>query len=816
MAVTSSIVSSRLSVALYNADGSFRSPVFLVRIDLSAYGGNPARTLYLSTPGYVGPDGQLWDDAVVEVGQLNAGGTWLTSKWNPADIDLQLIDKRVTGQAVDETLHDMFRAYEFVGAPVRVMIAFSNTVDVSDYRTIFYGRIEEWREMNATSITVYCAQDRLWSKSLPPNKVDKTTYPYAPNDVMGTPRPILVGDWYTGVNEIPGAGAAYQTWLAGVTRGAFPTLPVELESAAGGATAPKVMLSDKGMGTKPDGLLYYESQLGGYAHSYTTLTTSGTGPVYGQLADYQFRGVVLPIEVDATTTATNAQELLRRDKPYTLEGRATLDFDAGKKVIRLLLPDVSPLGTFVDAFAHIWFNKPLTSGSHPQWGAENSTTADNLVAFSGGATTPSSSDVPHSSATLHLGPAALGGSDTITAWEHIAITSLLAEVRNASETLDVHRLVVSVIYKPQARVIQPGVSRTTSYGPSYSVSGRKINSPSGDPVYEKRRTRTTTSPDVTAFDTALYGYGTGVLDTGHASGAPAGYYTGTAGALIEHPCDVAHWVLRELAGVPSSEISSAVGEFGSFVDARSDLPSYKVRLQISEEQSVEEFLEDLGNQVLCWFFRRTTSDTSKWVAIPWARSESQNYRGGSDMVNFSREGAFVVNGTLRVDRSPASGVANVVRVNYDWDPRTKGYGDQVFVDDSGSRGYGGGAFSRDQNSTTPNDREALSATSVALYGRKEKTVSLTMVRDPATATSIRNRHFDWLSSPRAMVRFNTFLNALDLERGHVLRLGSDWDTYLPFPRTGGDGSWAGKNLQVLSVVKLRALPVQYAVTTVET
>jgi len=136
----------------------------------------------------------------------------------------------------------------------------------------------------------------------------------------------------------------------------------------------------------------------------------------------------------------------------------------------------------------------------------------------------------------------------------------------------------------------------------------------------------------------------------------------------------------------------------------------------------------------------------------------------------------------------------VVRVNYDYDLRTKTYAEQCFVSDTDSWGYSGSSESRDQAT----DRELTAASSVSLYGRREHVINLSMSNDPATATSIRNRAFDLMYRPRVTVRFTTFLNACDLERGMLIQLGDDFDSLMPYPLAaltapgwGGRSRWCG-------------------------
>lgn len=808
MAISSGLYSAPLSVLLYNADGSFRTPYYLVTIELPAFGANPATTLHLSSPGYTGPDGQPWDDAIGQVGQVNASGAWLTPRWNPADLDIIVLDKRITGQAVGETLSDLLAAYDFVGAPVLVQIAFENTVSVTDYATVFQGRIVEWRDLNAVRFTLYCEQDRTWSQTIPKRKIDKADFPYAPTDSIGLPRPIIVGDWNTGSRDIPNLSSGFESAQAGVARAAYPVVIVEQESATGGLTTPKVMVSDYDMHTDPTRLLLYERALDTFAYSVDAPTITGTGPTYAQLASYQFYVPILATDNNTgTTTAANWQELIRKDKPYTLDGRCTLNFDSGYKVLSLLMPEISELGTFVGAQVFVWYAKNATTGTptvtKPRFGVKQPINGDGLADFPDAATSPTSDTIPRGFSAVNVGPAATGGSDSIQGWDDIQNAILYADVGLATQAVEIHRLALVVLYRPNARIIRSGVRRTSIDASKFPRAGH-----SGFRTRMNPFDYSNSTPDLESFDAPLYAYGKGVPDSGHASGAADGHYTGTSGAVIEHPADVAHWSLRELGG--TTAITTTASEFGSFTDARTALSAYKMKAQISQEQDVESFIEDIGKEFLVWIFRRTTDPASPFVCIPWTEGAAQDYRSASDLVTFNREGAYVLRDSLRVSRTPTSSVANLVRVNFDYDPRAKTFGEQVYITDTESRVYF--AFGL---WTTDGTREAEAVSSVARHGRKELTMNLKWVRDPATASNILRRLFDWRIEPRVVVKFISYLNAVDLERGHVIQMGSDWDSFLPYPKAGSNGSWSGKNLRVFSVVKLAGLPVQHEITAIE-
>lgn len=806
------VLSTPLAVALYNADGSFRQPILLATIELRSFGDASPLTLHLSSPAYIGPDDQPWDGLIHEPSQISAGGAVLTEKWNPVDVDLVIQDRPVTGQVGGATFSDLFPLYEFVGARVLLQIAFDNTMVTSDYRTIFDGTITNFRNMDSLHVSLYCSQDREWSAVIPPRVMDKT-YPNAPKDLKGVPIPIRFGNWQTGRRRmtLPGHLADYDPIFWAVARGHANTLPTSSQ-VADGPTQPQFLVSDRECAAGTGDLYIFESSVNQIAKTLTAPGESNPagGPNILTLpSDRVYLVPILPVGIEPSTTGLNAQELLREDKPIDLAGFASLDWDAGAKVIMLTMPDVASLGTFVQMIVYIAYNKNSWSAPLGTFGIKNlSEITQSLADF----VTPAT--------TSPIGTARPEGDDSVTIattgpvcskWEDIPNCVVYIDVGAAGQKVDIHRIVPIVKYVPAGRIVRPGTTRQKAT--RYNVRGSPSNSRRAEFRFYYRTDITT--PDVTEFETGQMALPVGMPDKHHASGALPGTYTGTDGAVIEHPCDLIHWLLRELGGLPATQITSDAGAFGSFVDARAVLAGYQFFGEWAQTTDVETAVAELAAEALCWAFRRTTVAGAPWVLIPWDTGAALNYRTATDLFRFNASDRTVQQGSLSVNRTDIARVVNRLHVNFDYDQRTSSYAQQIFIAPGDSWGWDGSAYVRDQNGSGPDNREAVATSSQALYGLRDAVVNLPHVKDPATAMSIRNRTFDWLVCPRVTVDFVTFHNAIDLERGHVIALGTDWDGLIAYPKPGSDGSWGSKRFIVTEVRRLAGLPVQYAVKATE-
>ncbi|OFV79345.1 MAG: hypothetical protein A2W26_00030 [Acidobacteria bacterium RBG_16_64_8] len=775
------------------AESRDQAEIMLVSITLAAKGSNPAGTIRLAGAELTDADGVRWDAVIIERSTLDAGGEYLESGWQPPDLDLVVVDARVRVGQTLLTFAQVLARYDVVGSAVVVKLGAANMA-TAEFPTILEGEVAQIVDVTATSARVRCVQSRKWNRRTPPNKAEKNTYPNLPIDNVGMPLPILFGDWITDRKLLHSSlgGAQTAAYLAGVARGPFPLLV--LEPALGPTGQPKYLVSDQPLHTTDPVVYLVDSATGRLAGSSDATVTSGS-PSTLILADKKFRLAILGLDKNAATTCDDPQEPLREDKDQKLSGFARLDFDANKKILHLDLADFAPLGAFDTSFVEVWvwYTKNASSGTHPRFGIKHPS-GDVLTDFEAAASPSHPSIYPTRQASLSV-------STRITSWEEIVRSDLFAEVRAAGQVVNVHRIVLLVQFLPTGRLVKSGEA---VYGGGYTVRGGKRRDywDTPTPVYGQIVGQT---PDVFANDVALFTFQKGVKDDG------SGTYTGTPSALLQHPGDLAHWSLRQLGGMTATEITTGAGSFGSFVDLRTSLLGYKMLSLLAQDQDLEDWIASIGREALIWFFRRNTLPNQPWVGVPWDVGSPVNYRSATDEYLFGSNRMEV--DSLSAGMTSVSRVRNVVRVNYDWDPRLNSYGSQVFISDTDSRGWVASANQEQRDSAA--DREPLAAVSVLAHGRKEQILSLKYVNDPITATSIRNRFFDLTYRPRVALSFRTFLNAYDLERGMVIRTSSDLDSFITYLGPGSDGSWFGRRFRVLRTTRREAGATTYEVEAVE-
>ena len=788
------------------AEARFKGQVILVQIELPAYGVNPALTLRFATRRFEDKEGLPWWDRVDAPPSIDYGGGFLETRLHPPAADFTIRDLWVPGQAVGTKFSDLLFKYEFTGARVWIRQAFTDLNEFSEYPTIFDGEITEWDDADEFGVPFHAVHRRAWNIIMPSRVLRQVDWPNAPTEARDTALPLLWGD---------GRARRYLTHptlqldasYAGIARGALPALIIDAPTAAG-LVLPKFMVSDRDIdGSEPLDSRWFmdERSLGRLAGpGSATLTNPAGGPATLALDSTLTKVAIIPTDIEpgTPTQADGVQEMLREDKPYTLAGCVAFNHTSSKRLGRWALPDVAPLGTFVNATVYVFYAKNAAGGP-------GSTTIANRVAltstsssFPAGAspTYPSPSQWQQVN-SFDVDPTVVGG------WEDIKNCYLQIATAGAGQELQGHRIALVVTYRAAAKVERPGVQAESRDDYYVNAAGRRATRENTDVGRLYSRVNTVNiSNDLLSFDHPLYGYFRGKLDTD-------GSITGTPGTLIEHPVDIVRDFLR-LSGVPSGEITTTTNVFGSFADAKTALPGYKFLVPLTKQRPAAAFLEDIGGQTLCWFRRRGTQPTAPFVALPWDIGLTHDYRSTADPFVFARTTPWMREGSLRRFRTRISDVVNRLRVNFDWDARTNSYAGSVYISDTDNRVYVGG-FVNDYVTTDFDGRRAIALASVQRYGPRPDTINLPWVVDPETATDILWRMFDLLVTPRVGVRFDTFVNAYDLEVGHRIELSSDWDATVAFPRPGSNGSWADKSLVVTNVKRPKDRPVIYEVEAVE-
>src|SRR6185369_9334711 len=123
-----------------------------------------------------------------------------------------------------------------------------------------------------------------------------------------------------------------------------------------------------------------------------------------------------------------------------------------------------------------------------------------------------------------------------------------------------------------------------------------------------------TLPAITEFRGKLYANVDGQPDNG------SGDFTGVNAALIERPADVLQHLLYTYAGQALAKIERGSSVFGSLVDARALLKTWrngdmKVAFGISDDTDVRTAINWIASSCASWPYLDRFTD--KWKLVPW-------------------------------------------------------------------------------------------------------------------------------------------------------------------------------------------------------
>lgn len=174
----------------------------------------------------------------------------------------------------------------------------------------------------------------------------------------------------------------------------------------------------------------------------------------------------------------------------------------------------------------------------------------------------------------------------------------------------------------------------------------------------------------------VFSNGIGPVDDG------SGTYTGTPGAVIERLPDVARYLLKTYGGEQDANFEMGVGEFGSLIDARDQLKTWRYGDMIYELSIAEP---TTMSQVLSWLSAcgpaliNLSRHTNKWRVIPWRPGAAQTYDlafGPEHILKDPGSGRHMISAKY----GPSAFLSTAVQVDYAWDADRRSFTEQVMVD----------------------------------------------------------------------------------------------------------------------------------------
>lgn len=609
------------------------------------------KTLHLSSNYIETPDFQLWEGVIVALDPIRAPGSFLGPGPDPVTAGFSIASRSVLGdQPTGENFTNLVTAYRWIGAKVEVFLWSQRLTSIGDRQLVFSGSVQSYQVSSAT-IDVRCIQRQDYDKIISPIFVTRDRFPRAPDRSVGLPVPIVYGAIKSPALRAP--------WPS-----AYGTDQNKLEKALGGQLGVPAVMVDTGRGgsnqkmefliaahpvkihdSPTEGAQYYIDAADRLGIITPTELFSAAGGAGFRLGD-DFAAAIMPVRfveqaahsIDPAINPAYAHDLFEETTFMTLIGDQPGGIRQGR---RFRAESVDNMGKLVEAFLYVaWYPNEVGAGNF-QFGTSKNGGGASAIVIGGTVGTPTVG-----SASLGV---AWGGArmpDTPWNFSEIEVTFEWTTNVNPKETKFIFALGIGVVYKPKAKIYAPRqVSR-----PHFRRGSR------GMPEFIASREL---APPDTEIESLFFATLEGMADDG------SGTYTGSADALVERPCDIAHHLLRNYGGQNSGQVESGAGLFGSFVDARSSLLTWRngqwrCAFAIAEASSVGSWIQRIAQAGLGWAYIDRYTD--RWVWINWLRDSGSDYNRQvwrDDIIGFE------------IDSVPSGRVPSGIRIPYAWDGASK-------------------------------------------------------------------------------------------------------------------------------------------------
>jgi hypothetical protein len=590
--------------------------------------------------------------------------------------------------ATGDELVSVLGGNDYIGATV-VLQLWNARLSYVDALTRYVGKLQSY-STTLTEVVFNCLQDRDWNRFVRPRTVTREEFPYAPEDSLGVALPVVLGE----VRSLPLREPLFSE--------PYGWLHYSRERVYGGSRASQCVVVDSGVGAGSTSSTLTVMAAGhacvGLGASWSSVTEPPAGTEFGTSLFYSADGstlsVIEPSSADIFNTPSGAGFKLPANAPIAYYPVWPVEVaDAGyipgnPNTFPNALRIRSMLDRFNDgAFASIYKSAQVYRPTvYPLFDNKSDNgdvvgyevvlvyrTTGAMLVGTGHALRVGYAPTGSTAYTLNLAPSADWKRVSIawtssaalpltTPWAvdelDVRVTQRTGSVVIPNGTIDVAVLGLAVKYRPRTDLVQQTKLVTAAAVPR-TEDGKQHTS----------YTHKTIVTDVPVLKGKWYASIKGHPDT------IDGRYSGTASALVERPCDVAHLVLGQFGSVPVNGVEMESGKVGSFFDARtlhvsSTGSPLKVAVSVTQDMDVRTLLNYVGESALTQF--RLSEFDSKWHCLPWTIAPPVTY-------DATIKADDLLEGGIELDMTPDSDVLSGVNVSYGYSPLSGGYAHEVSV-----------------------------------------------------------------------------------------------------------------------------------------
>jgi hypothetical protein len=639
----------------------------LVKVELTS---PSALTLYLgsrevATPG---TPPQVWQAALADIEPIARTARLRESSWAPMSAGFTVLDVPLAHQTGGKRALDVFRTHRWIGAICTFYFWDVSLTAAADLATIGHKFMVQGYEVEGWKAIVRAIQRWDWNLEADLVPVNRKRYARAPEDslghfipkvrgsVRGNPlRPPWLNRWgddQHGHDLVVGA----RHCVAGI-----------VVDAGGGGTAPgtptRVLFAshackvfhDQTLGAMP--LLAVDDKLAILDPADADVFNTSADGAGFKIADVSSAGVdpfaigfypMPPVNVELVA-ANNAENPRAALDVANETSYALLDYDAGYRELRLRLPTVPPPGDLIATSFCIGYTMIQGSAASTRFRMENTKTASTFHDLAlAGATTPTFEAVTRTQTTWD-GFNAI--PDEPWAYGQTIMRLYFSGAPADSPKLRIFYMGVVVKFRPNREVVGD-----TMVGVVIDLGAKeRIPTRDREPLAREIRARFAI-PVFSYAGSKWFAELDGYADAG-------GAYTGNGTDLIQRAPDLAHHVLVLEGLEATADVETGVGAFGSFVDARALLKTWRQSDMVhavvtADPDRVSAILAELCRDAGIWIY--LSEFDNKWKCVVWKKGAAVDYSPKITVRDIAAPGP-------RLRPTPGSRRETGVRVPYGYD-----------------------------------------------------------------------------------------------------------------------------------------------------
>lgn len=634
----------------------------VVKVELT----NPsALTLRLAGTELETPDG-TYEFALQDVGPIVAEGGVGAPGPSHATFSFSLLNRRLSAQSSGTALN-LLASHVWYGAAVVVYFWEESLSAWNKAAQVFEGTVIR-HEVEGLQAKILCRSSVSALRQLPATVIRRDTDPRAPEASMGLPRGgIIIGShrspparepaspyglFQQGITSCYGGQAAVRGVITKVGRGAggekgqvlFASHACKTFNSDVDGTTPFIEAGDKLCEIDPTVGDVLNSAADGTGFNLADITAAFAPPFY-----LFAPAPAIDVQLAAANNADSPRSAIDvvNDFHYTL-----LDYDAGTRRAYWRLPNLGDVGKattyrYIIGYSTsagatkptILLRKDGGAAEYFNLAASTTPTVQSVTVVGGATILP---DRPFDMTAHQLEAYFADGTG--------------AEVAAAGESFKIHYVGVVVKGTPNGTIVARGALIPNPQ----VVIDWLLNDGNGFPS-AKNMPQPTYAPDRIRFNLPGSFYATleGWADDG------GGTYTGVAAALVEKPPDALRLLLLEYLDQVAGDIETASSTFGSLVDARAQLLTWrqsvmKTACAITELRQSSDVIKDVMRGAFAWAY--VSRFDGKWHVVPWKTGRAVDY---DYKLSYARRDLVDIEGP-NLDEG-VEDVENNIEVRYWWD-----------------------------------------------------------------------------------------------------------------------------------------------------